>query len=169
MRNTPLNSQVKMREAARIRKKLQRDALVKKFGRLMEIYIHEDMENCLEEIIRRGGFPALDVDMLKTTEGRSFVFAELIGFTYLQQCSTARSKNAKKIREIHQQVYEERVGKGKSVGAVALELNNKSVFSVGKKDGDIIIGDEVWNDAKVNKMSEFSTVAKIIINLEQNT
>jgi hypothetical protein len=31
--------------------------LVKKFGRLMEIYIHKDMEKCLEEIIRGGGFP----------------------------------------------------------------------------------------------------------------
>ncbi|MEO3285150.1 hypothetical protein ABHD38_14295 [Enterobacter cloacae] len=57
------NPQVKMREAASIRKKLQRDTLVKKFGRLIEIYIHEDMEKCLEEIIKSGGFPALDVDM----------------------------------------------------------------------------------------------------------
>ncbi|ELY2911741.1 hypothetical protein [Enterobacter cloacae] len=163
------NPQVKMREAASIRKKLQRDTLVKKFGRLIEIYIHEDMEKCLEEIIKSGGFPALDVDMLKTTEGRCFVIAELIGFTYLQQCSTVKNKNAKIIREIHQQVCEERARKDKSVSAVALDLNNKCVYSVGKKDGDIIIDDGEWTDAKVKKMSEFSTVAKIIINLDKNT
>ncbi|MCM2748555.1 hypothetical protein [Escherichia coli] len=163
------NPQVKKREAAKIRKKIQRDTLVKKFGRLMEIYIHKDMEKCLEEIIWGGGFPALDVDMLKTTEGRCFVIAELIGFTYLQQCSTVKNKNEKIIREIHQKVCKERVRKDKTVKAVALELNNNSVFSIGKKDGDIIIDDGEWTDAKVKKMSEFSTVAKIIINLDKNT
>lgn len=50
-----------------------------------------------------------------------------------------------------------------------MELNNNSVLSIGKKDGDIIIDDGEWTDAKVKKMSEFSTVAKIIINLDKNT
>ncbi len=64
---------------------------------------------------------------------------------------------------------QKRVRKDKTVKAVALELNNNSVFSIGKKDGDIIIDDGEWTDAKVKKMSEFSTVAKIIINLDKNT
>lgn len=160
------NPQVKKREAASIRKKIQRDKLVKRFGKLMEIYIHEDMERCLHEIISGGGFPALDIDMLKSTEGRCFVFAELIGFTYLQQCSTAKSRDAKRISEIHQEIYKKRVEKGKSVRAIASDLNENDVFSVGKKNGSVILGDGTWNDEKVKKMSEFSTVAKIILELD---